>query len=46
MSTGLFSYIQSITNFSEKSYDILQPALKEMDIKKGNYLLKEGEVSN
>lgn len=46
MLPSLLSYIQSITNFSEESYNILQPALKEMDIKKGDYLLKEGEVSN
>lgn len=46
MLSSLFSFIQSITSFSEESYDIIQPVLKEMDFKKRDYLLKEGEVSN
>jgi len=46
MLPSLISFIQSITNFSEESCDILRPAMKEMHFKKGDYLLKEGEVSH
>ena len=46
MTTSLFSCIESITKLSEESWSCLQPALKEMDLQKGDYLLKEVEVAN
>jgi CRP-like cAMP-binding protein len=44
--TNLFAYIQTVTVFSEKSWDILRAALTTLEIKKGSYLLKAEEVCN
>lgn len=40
----LLEYIHSLTNFSEKSWETLLPALAKIDVKKGGYLLKENQV--
>jgi CRP-like cAMP-binding protein len=41
---NLLTYIHSQTDFSEKSWEILLPALTHTTIKKGEYLLKEGQI--
>jgi CRP-like cAMP-binding protein len=41
---NLKSYIESITEFSEESWSILSNCLTEMDFKKNETLLKEGQV--
>lgn len=43
---NLLTYIRSLTDFSEKSWELLLPALTKMEVKKGEYLLKEGQVCN
>lgn len=42
----LFNYISTITPFSDQGKEILQSTLTCLEIKKGTYLLKEGEVAN
>lgn len=44
--SNLFTYIQSLTNFSEQSWKILSDALTPLEIKKGEFLLKDGEFCN
>lgn len=41
---NLFKYLQSLTEFSDKSWELLQPALSEKQYKKNEFLLKEGAV--
>ena len=43
---NLRKYIYSITNFSEESWELLQPALSKKIFKKNEFLLKEGQVCN
>ncbi|HEY4787236.1 MAG TPA: cyclic nucleotide-binding domain-containing protein, partial [Bacteroidales bacterium] len=43
---SLRAYIHSLTDFSEKSWLILQPALMKVEFSKNEYLLKEGQVCN
>lgn len=43
---SLKKYIESITEFSEQSWTALSSSLKEMDFKKNELLLKEGQVCN
>lgn len=40
----LRKYIHALTDFSEQNWQILLPALTRIEVKKGVYLLKEGEV--
>lgn len=41
---NLLDYIRSLTHFSERSWELLQPALTKRIVKKNEYLLKEGAV--
>jgi CRP-like cAMP-binding protein len=41
---NLLNYIRSLTTFSDKSWELLQPALTKKEFKKTDFLLKEGEV--
>jgi CRP-like cAMP-binding protein len=43
---NLLSYIHSLTDFSDKSWELLQPALSKRDYKKNESLLKQGQVCN
>lgn len=43
---NLLKYIQSLTNFSDKSWELLQPALIKREFRKNELLLKEGQVCN
>lgn len=40
----LLNYIHSLTDFSEESWTLLQPALSKKSYKKNEHLLKEGAV--
>ncbi|HWW40894.1 Crp/Fnr family transcriptional regulator [Pedobacter sp.] len=40
----LLKYIHSLTEFSEESWSLLQPALSKRQFNKNGYLLKEGTV--
>ncbi|MDR2236426.1 MAG: Crp/Fnr family transcriptional regulator [Chryseobacterium sp.] len=40
----LFQYLQSLTEFSEKSWELLQPALSVKQYQKNELLLQEGEI--
>ncbi|MBV8328736.1 Crp/Fnr family transcriptional regulator [Chryseobacterium sp.] len=40
----LFQYIQSLTPFSEESWNLLQPALSERTFKKNELMLQEGKI--
>jgi CRP-like cAMP-binding protein len=42
----LKNYIQTFTSLSEQSWIILKECLTELNLKKGDYLLKENEVCN
>jgi CRP-like cAMP-binding protein len=42
----LLQYILSLTDFSDESWKLLQDALTKMELKKNEYLLKEGKVCN
>ena len=42
--TELLHHFQSITRFSQKSWEFLQPALEAGEVSKNGYLLKTGEV--
>jgi CRP-like cAMP-binding protein len=42
----LLNYIRSLTDFGDKSWKMLQPALEKVSFRKDAYLLKEGEVCN
>ncbi|MCJ7932898.1 MAG: Crp/Fnr family transcriptional regulator [Chryseobacterium sp.] len=41
---NLLHYIRSLTSFSDKSWDLLQPALSEKSFKKNELMLQEGKV--
>ncbi|MET4083932.1 CRP-like cAMP-binding protein [Pedobacter sp. UYP30] len=43
---NLLKYIYSLTNFSDESWKLLQPALTKRAFKKNELLLKEGQVYN
>lgn len=43
---NLLVYIRSLTSFSDKSWEILQPALSSGKYEKNELLLKEGHVCN
>lgn len=43
---NLLTYSRSLTTFSDESWSTLQPALKIKEFKKGDFLLKEGQVCN
>ena len=43
---NLLKYIQSLTNFSDKSWELLKPALIKREFRKNELLLKEGQVCN
>ncbi len=43
---NLLHYIHALTTFSEESWQILLPVLTKTNLKKGDYLLKEGQVCN
>jgi CRP-like cAMP-binding protein len=40
----LLTHIRTLTPFSEKSWEILLPALSPVEMEKGEYLVKEGEI--
>ncbi len=42
----LLSFIRSLLPFSDESWQSLQPALTQLEYKKGTYLLREGAISN
>lgn len=42
----LLKYIRSLTSFSDKSWEMLQPALTKKVLKKKDYLLRQGQVCN
>lgn len=43
---NLLQYIYNLTEFSDKSWKLLQPALSKMVFKKNEFLLREGYVSD
>jgi CRP-like cAMP-binding protein len=43
---NLLKYIRSLTNFSDRSWELLQPALTKSEFKKNEFLLKQGQVCN
>lgn len=43
---NLLKYIHSLTNFSDTSWELLQPALTKKEFKKSELLLKQGQVCN
>lgn len=43
---NLLKYIQSLTTFSDESWELLQSALTKKDFKNKEFLLQEGEVCN
>lgn len=43
---NLLRYIHSLTNFSDESWGLLQPALSKKKFKKNELLLKAGQVCN
>jgi len=43
---NLLNYIRSLTEFSDDSWEILQPVLTKRLFMKNEYLLKEGQVCN
>ena len=43
---NLLKYNRSLTSFSDRSWDLLQPALTKRRFKKNELLLKEGQVCN
>lgn len=43
---NLLKYIHSLTAFSDKSWELLQPALNKKELRKNEFLLKEGQVCN
>lgn len=43
---NLLKYIRSLTGFSDKSWELLQPALTTKVFKKNELLLKQGQVCN
>jgi len=43
---NLLKYIHSLTNFSDRSWELLQPALTKRKFKKNELLLRQGQVCN
>jgi len=43
---NLLKYIRSLTAFSDRSWELLQPALTKKEFKKNKFLLKEGQICN
>lgn len=43
---NLLKYIRTLTNFSDESWELLQPALEKRAFKKNEFLLKQGQVCN
>jgi CRP-like cAMP-binding protein len=43
---NLLKYIRSLTNFSDRSWELLQSALTKRELRKNEFLLREGEVCN
>jgi CRP-like cAMP-binding protein len=43
---NLLTYIRSLTEFSDESWELLQPALSEKNFKKNDFLLQEGKLCN
>lgn len=43
---NLLKYIRSLTNFSDKSWELLQPSLTKREIRKNELLLKKGQICN
>ncbi|MFT4153493.1 Crp/Fnr family transcriptional regulator [Parafilimonas sp.] len=43
---NLLKYIRSLTNFSDESWDLLQPALTKRAFRKNEFLLKQGQICN
>lgn len=43
---NLLKYLQSLTTFSNESWDLLQFALSRREYKKNEFLIKEGQVCN
>ena len=43
---NLLTFLHTLTDFSEESWNTLQPALTTVQIKKGAYLLETGKVCN
>ena len=43
---NLLKYIRLLTNFSDKSWELLQPALTKREFRKNELLLTEGQVCN
>lgn len=43
---NLLKYIRSLTDFSDSSWKLLQPALTEKAFKKNDFLLEQGQVCN
>ncbi len=43
---NLLKYIRSLTSFSDRSWELLQPALTKKEFKKNELLLKQGQVCN
>lgn len=43
---NLLKYIHSLTDFSDESWELLQPALTLKEFKKNELLLKEGQICN
>ena len=41
---NLLKYIHSLTNFSDSSWELLQPALTRREFKKNEFLLKQGQI--
>ena len=43
---NLLKYIHSLTNFSDTSWELLQPALTKREFKKNEFLLRQGQICN
>lgn len=43
---NLLIYIRTLTDFSDDSWNILQPALTTIEFKKNDFLLRQGEICN
>lgn len=43
---NLLKYSRSLTTFSDESWNLLQPALTKKEFKKGDFLLRQGQVCN
>jgi CRP-like cAMP-binding protein len=41
---NLLKYIRSLTNISDSSWELLQPALTKREFKKNEFLLKQGQI--